>query len=279
MQLININAFTHPLGNRIDLNWEFPGEATHPGIRVMRREGTHPVSPRDGVLVDEGIGLQSVTDSSLKAETVYYYSMFPYKNDPPEFAIDVNNRTSALATANYNSTGQLYELLPGIYHRYDTNVPGQNSTGLSDSDKTRGQLHRFLDLPGSQFDLFYSCAKAMLDMYNVDRIDGQLLSLLAQWIGWQTDYGLEYETQRNDLKNAPHVYRTIGLNPTVEATIKRVTGWNYCRVKEFVHNVFLSNKPERYNIWLKSFDGSTESREPLSLDFAYEGRPSIVKDN
>ena len=53
-------------------------------------------------------------------------------------------------------------------------------------DTQRGQLRRFLDLPGGQLDQLYSFAKALLDLYNLDKADGRLLPLLAYWIGWQT---------------------------------------------------------------------------------------------
>ena len=225
-------------------------------------------------------GLTYVIDQSLQGEKVYYYTLFPHKGDPPEYQIDPHNRTSAMATAPYNMAGQMYELLPIIYHRYDTVPPKMIPDRLSEEDKQRGQLRRFLDLPGSQLDLLYSFAKAMLEFHNFNKVDGRLLPLLAQWIGWKTDYSLEIQAQRNEIKNAPAIYKTIGLIPTVEATVKRISGWE-SRTKEFVHNVFLSNRPERLNIWAHQRSSSgewSEPSEPLSLDFAYEGRPTAVRD-
>ncbi len=264
MRLKNITATPNPSGNRIDLKWENPDPEQYPGVRVVRREATHPTLPEDGVLVVEGNGLNSALDEKLKGETTYYYTLFPFKGEPPEYQLDRHNRISAMATSPNNTTGQMYDLLPGIYHRYDT----------------KRQLRSFLDLPGSQLDQLYSFAKAMLDMHNFDRIDGRMLPLLAQWIGWKTDYSLEIESQRNEIRNAPSVYKTIGIIPTVEATVKRITGWD-SRTKEFVHNVFLSNRPERLNLWVRQRSSAgewSEPAEPLSLDFAYEGRPAIVRD-
>ena len=42
MRLLNITARAHPAGNRIDLSWSNPNPATFPGVRVVRREDTHP---------------------------------------------------------------------------------------------------------------------------------------------------------------------------------------------------------------------------------------------
>lgn len=291
MRLEKITARPRPTGNRIDLTWINPELVQFPGVRVMRREDTHPISPTDGIVVAEGVGLHyavnekgeglyHAVDENLKGETVYYYTLFPYQGDPPEYQIDLHNRASAMATAPYNRAGQMMELLPAIYHRYDTVLPKPPFPGeMSEEDKQRGQLRRFLDLPGSQLDQLYSFARAMLNLYNLDQVDGRLLPLLAQWIGWNTDFTLEVAGQRNELRNAPAWYKTIGIIPTVEATIKRLSGWE-SRTKEFVHNVFLSNQPERLNLWELQRDSSgawSQPIAPLSLNFAYEGRPAAVR--
>jgi hypothetical protein len=114
----------------------------------------------------------------------------------------------------------------------------------------------------------------------VEKVDSRLLLLLAQWIGWQIDNRLETDAQRNDIRNAPHLYECIGLIPTVEATVKRLVGWE-SRTKEFVHNVFRSNQPERFNLWVREQNTAgtwSTPTAPLSLDFAYEGRPAAVRD-
>ena len=280
MRLQDITATPHPLGNRIDLAWVNPDPDQYPGVRVVRREGTHPTSPEDGVLVAEGEGLQQAADVALKGETMYYYALFPYQGDPPEYQVDRHNRTAAMATAPYDMAGRMYDLLPGIYHRYDTALPSSVPEGMPEEDEDKGQLRRFLDLPGSQLDQIYSFARAMLDLYDIDAVDGRLLPLLAQWIGWETDYRQEIDTQRNEVRSAPYVYQRIGLIPTLESTVKRIIGWE-SRTKEFVHNIFRSNCPERLNIWVRQRDVAgewSEPTEPLSLDFAYEGRPTAVHD-
>ena len=56
MRFLNIVATPHPSGNRIDLSWVHPNPTQFPGVRVVRREGTYPLSPtptspRQGVVV------------------------------------------------------------------------------------------------------------------------------------------------------------------------------------------------------------------------------------
>lgn len=280
-RLHKISAKAHPFGNRIDLSWENPDTTQFPGVRIVRRKGSYPTSPDDGILLAEGEGLLSASDTMLRSETVYYYALFPYKNAPPEYEINRKNRVSAMATGPYNQAEQMYDLLPGIYHRYDTALPLDIPPDLLEDDKKRGQLRRFLDLPGAQLDQLLSLAKTIPDFTDIQNVDGALLPLLAKWIAWRTDNRLEYEGQRNELRDAVSVYRTIGLIPSVEATVKRILGWE-SRAKEFVHNVSRTNQAERLNIWSKrerSASDWSSAIEPFSLGFAYDGRPATVIDS
>jgi phage tail-like protein len=298
MRLLQISAQPHTAGNRIDLTFAHPNPAQFPGVRIVRREGTHPTSPlpaspRQGIVVadtnpaaaalskiDVGAdGLYRATDNSLKGETVYYYSLFPYSGSPPAYDIDLHNRIAAMATAPHAMAEQMAELLPPLYHRYDLAFP--NPDAVASGDRNKGQLRRFLALPGGELDLVYSFARSILNLHDPDKVDGRLLPLLAQWIGWPTDFRLEMAAQRQEIRNAPHLYKTIGLIPTIEATVRRSLGVE-SRTKEFVHNVFRSNQPERLNLWMRQRNtGSATfpaSAAPLSLDFAYEGRPALVRD-
>lgn len=282
MRLKSLRATPHPAGNRIDLQWINPDPLRYPGICLVRRTGTHPVSPQDGVIVAAGEDLvptinaqgepcYDVTDAPLQGETVYYYSWFPYHGTPPVYDVDRANRATAMATSPYGMAAQLYSLLPAIYHRYDTALAAADAAG---------PLRRFLDIPGSQLDQLRSFAGALLHLYDRQHVDGRLLPLLAQWIGWHTDYRLEIDAQRNEIRSAPYLYQTIGITAAIEATVKRVLGWE-SRAKEFVHNVCLSNTPERLNLWAHQRHGDgtwSLAQQPLSLDGAYDGRPAMVDD-
>jgi hypothetical protein len=220
----------------------------------------------------------SVIDNNLKGETVYYYTLFLFRGNPREYKFDPHNRVSAMASDQYNFAGQMMDLLPAIYHRYDTVLPKNIPPLMLEEDKQKGQLRRFLDLPGCELDLIRSLAEAMLNLYNLDRVDGRLLDLLAQWIGWKTNYKWEIAAQRNEIKNAPFIYQRVGIIHAIEATVKRTIGWE-SRTKEFVYNVFISNNPEKLTLWIKERKSSTwsETKDPLSIDWAFEGRPSAVR--
>ncbi len=282
MQLLKLKAIPHPNGNRIDLSWEFPEDAACVKVRVLRHPERYPQIDEHSLLVVEDDNLRSVSDTeSLKAGQVYYYAIITKLPDGP-YSLEPANRIAAMATGPFDMAGQMYDLLPGIYKRYDASSlpqPEQYPT-LSEADRQRGQLRRFLSLPGGQLDQLYSFAQAALLLHEPERVDGRLLPLLAEWIGWRTDYRQDFQVQRNEVRRAPYIQETIGTLPNVEATVKRLIQWD-CRAKEFVNNIFVTNQPERLNLWVMRLNGQTapSPAELLSLDFAYEGRPSAIVSN
>jgi hypothetical protein len=279
MPLEGIAATPHPSGHRIDLRWAYPPSPAYAGVRVVRKAVTHPRTPDDGALVIEGDGLTQATDEGLPGEVVFYYALFPYQGSPPAYEVHRANRAVAMATARYDFSGLMSELLPRIYHRYDTARPRAPSPDMALADRERGQLRRFLDLPGGQLDVLYSFLRSLLGAHDVDVVDGRLLPLLADWIGWRTDQSRELDEQRREVRQAPSVYATVGIVPTVEATVKRLTGWE-TRSKEFVHNVFASNRPELLNLWEQRETSPgvwTEPTEPLSLIGAFDGRVVVAR--
>jgi len=278
VRLANITATAHWDGNRIDLSWTNPAPAQAPGVRVVRRAGTHPTGPDDGVVVVHGTGITSASDTGLQGETVYYYTLFPFSGSPPQYDPDPHNQTSAMAIAPYDFAGQLYAMLPAVYRRYDAERTPAPGTGLP-SDRDSGELRRFLDLPGGELDRLYSFTRAALAFVNLDRVDGRLLPLLADWIGWRTNYGLPVGAQRNEIRFARSIYQTIGGVATLDATAARITGWAN-RTKEFVHNVARTNQPERLNLWsaLRSISGTFSDPALASVNFAYDGRPAVVRE-
>ncbi|AQA23937.1 hypothetical protein BTZ20_0514 [Rhodococcus sp. MTM3W5.2] len=262
MQLRALTATADPAGNRITLAWENPEPLAFTGIRVMRRTSRYPDSPTDGTLVTQGAGLTGALDIGLRGETTYYYALFPFSGGPPVFDIDPRNRVAALATSPFGYAGQMYDLLPALYRRYDT----------------LGALRRLLDLPGGQLDQVRSLAQALLHQHDVDQVDGALLPLLAQWINWPLDVSVDLAAQRDELRAAPAVYRVVGLVPTLEATVKRILG-RESKTKEYAANVAHSNSPQRHNIWARHRTGVTWTMPaaPLSLDFGYQGRPAAAR--
>jgi phage tail-like protein len=276
MRLSSLAATPHPDGHRVVLTWANPLPAEWPAVRVVRREGTHPQSPADGVVVLDGAPDLVGTDAAgatlhrledgdgLRGGAVYYYALFPARGDPPELSADRANRVASLSAARHGMAAEMYALLPAIYGRYDAGAE---------------PLRRFLQIPGGQLDVLWSYAAALLDAHDPDRVEGGLLPLLAEWIGWKTDQRLELSRQRSEVRAAPALYGRIGRVPAVAATVRRISGWE-SRTKEFVHNVQRSNQPPRLNLWARLLPGAGAPGPEtlLSMDYAFDGRPSAVVD-
>ncbi|HKQ05860.1 MAG TPA: hypothetical protein VJ464_12060 [Blastocatellia bacterium] len=280
MQVSDFKAEPNPRGGQIDLSWTTPAEAGFKGVKVLRREFTLPLLTdinTDKQILDDSTTPRGqvgrFSDRHLKGETVYYYAIVAYDNlanlSPPVFA-------SAMATTAYQTAAELYDDLPELYRRYDTLLPPATAA-LDAADKDKGQLRRLIEMFGLQFDLLRSFAGGMRDASSVERIDGELLPLLAKWIGWQSDYTLPLDKQRNEIKYAPYFYKTTGIAANLRATLNRLTTWD-AQVKEFVHNVFLSNAAEQLTIYERERRGNRwQPAKLVSLDVAYEGRPAVSR--
>ena len=293
MQVRDFKAESNSRGGRIDLSWinptakEFPGFT---GVRILRRESTQPETANQGGQTTPVAPTQIVFDSGpatagasgffsddndhngLKGETVYYYAAVAYSAtqvSPPVFA-------AALATTPYQTADELYRQLPGFYKQFDTVTP-PNAPGLDPAAIEKGQLRRSAEMFGEQFDLLRSYARAMRDFQRIDSADGTLLPLLAEWIGWQNDFTLSHAKQRNEIGYASHFHRTTGIAANLRATINRLTTWD-AQIKEFVHNIFLTNAPEQLIIKERErINTNWQAEKLVTTDIAYEGRPAATR--
>lgn len=282
MKVANLKAEPNSRGGQIDLVWSNPDAAEFSGVKILRREASYPELPADlgssVVIHDEpaastpGGAVGRFSDTGLKSETVYYYAVAAYDASPAYFPAFV----SAMATGAYQSAETMYSNLPALYQRFDSLLP-PDAPSLDASSRNSGQLRRLIEMFGEQFDLLRSFASGTRYFSSIDRIDGELLPLRAGWIGWQTDFASPLHKQRNEIKYAPSYYRTTGIVANLRATLNRLTTWDP-QVKEFVHNIFLSNAAEQLTIHETERAGGTWLPTNLvTLDVAYEGRPAALQ--
>jgi Phage tail protein (Tail_P2_I) len=282
MRLLNVSARAHPEGNRVDLAWVNPTPIPDGyRLQIVRRLGGYPTTPEDGTVITPPADAITHSDGDLHGETMYYYTFFPSSNTT-QAQLDPHNRAAAMATSPYGLGGLMYGLLPEIYRRYDiATVLSSDDTArqhLDPDDQDCGLLRRFLDLPGGQLDQLYSLARAALRLHDVAELDGALLPLLAQWIGWRTDHSATLAAQRNEIRFAPALYRRTGTAAAVVATTSRLTR-RPCRIKEYVHNVARTNAPARLNLWTlaRAEGGAWGTPQLLSVNFAYDGAATAVR--
>jgi hypothetical protein len=262
MILKELKATPDPRGNKINLSWEYPDANRCSGVLIFRTTGQYLIKSEIdkniqnaitsavsdfNLLCDYSLMSSYSDDKNLKAEEWYYYLLVPFTDmntagkktlnsevteDVAIYYSDFGNRVCAPATTAYCTSDTMFKSLPGIYHRYDRN---------KDSDYQAGSLQKYLNIFGSQMDLLRSMAAILLHTKNVNRIPGN-------WIGWQPNFTSSYNFQRNEIRNAPEMFQTIGLIPNLQALVNRVTNCK-TEVKEFANNVFITNDPVCTTIW------------------------------
>lgn len=212
-----------------------------------------------------------VEDQGLEQGVVYYYGVWAPATGIYPFSTERDWRASAMATGRFDASERLYGLLPSVHPYFDEPNP---------EDRGQGQLRRFLSVFGAALDQTRGLAEGLQRRHDVREVHADALPQLARWIGWEPDMTADELILRNDILQAPEIFRTVGTVPNLRAVINRVTGWD-CKIKEFVNNVFLSNAPESirlWEIWTSRFDGSLWS-EPAyqTRTDGFDGHPLVIE--
>lgn len=211
----------------------------------------------------------TLRDAGLEPGVDYYYALFDLALAEPRVGWAV-----ALATRDYDSPRRLFRRLPGAYQRLDEPDPAQ-PTGAE------GPLRRFMVPIGHTLDAARSSAEGLRDRHDAFTARADLLQPLARMIGWAPDLAAPVDTQRRDVLFAPEVFDGVGTTPNVQALVNRVTAWP-CRVKEFVHNVFLTNAVEEirlWELWQVAHDGTGWGPPaPVTLTEGVDARPAAALD-
>ena len=278
----DVQALPHLRGSRIDLTWTLPPSSDFEagrrlgGIKVVRRERTFPRDDDDGVVVYDDAPVNGIADAGLSPQHTYYYTVFAVEENEPGVPPPINRvywsgrsaQVAALATTDYGSTTQLYSLLPGIHRVHDPDLTDLDLQRIADVDpklaaalatlpadiRRKGQLRRFVRAAGSPLDLMRSMAEALRQLHDVDEAPSVFLPMLAHWVGWDVDETLPVYEQRNEVKFAPHLYRTVGTVDSLRRLVTRYTGW-YTRAAEMDQALVRSNQPAQLNVYASAESG------------------------
>ncbi|MGH2933888.1 MAG: phage tail protein [Gaiellaceae bacterium] len=278
--IADVRAVPHLRGGRIDLKWSLPPNTDYDpgrrlgGVVVVRRERTFPRDPSDGVVVYDGAPVAAVSDATATSQHTYYYTVYAVEEDepgsppqPPIWRADAGAQAWALSTTDFGSTAKLYALLPGVHQARDAGLDDAALERLALDDPSlatalaalppdihgTGQLRRFLRAAAAPLDLIRSSAEALRDLHDVDVAPPQFLPLLASWLGWEIDGTLPVHEQRNEVKFAPRLYRTVGTVDSLRRLVTRYTGW-YTRAAEMEQALVRSNQPPQLNLFAAAAD-------------------------
>lgn len=203
------------------------------------------INLEEGVNPDSGDWTRQVRviDRALVPEQIYYYRLYVKHNDVTQGTVFYSSQhhwtTEAMASADYDFSNQLYRQLPAVHQVYDEPDAG---------DKGQGQLRRYLSLAGATLDHSRSLAELLRHRHDSHRVYSKALPGLAKMIGWQPDVTSDAQLLRKDILDAPAIYRSVGTLANLRSMVNRVTDWD-CTIKEFVHNIFLTNAVEQIHLW------------------------------
>ena len=157
MILRAITAVAHPEGNRIDCPGPTPTRSNTLSSGSSAARAATPAA-RTTAWSSSTSRTGSLSRHRAARRDRPLLRPVPATGTPPVDDVDPHNRASATALSPYGFAGMLYDLLPSIYRRYDAaRLPAPGSVLPDDAGK--GQLRRFLDLPGGELDRLYSLAR------------------------------------------------------------------------------------------------------------------------
>jgi len=284
-------ALPRLLGREIELSWTNPPVSAFGGdfllgVRVVRRERTFPLLPDDGDVVHDETGpvIDRLVDTRRTPLTRYYYTVFAY--DGTDFHAGDGSRASALATDDHGLAETLYRLLPAVHQRDDVALRPDEIRALPPAVQEglrvlppelrgRGQLRRFLAAATAPLALLRSTAEALPQLHDVDRVPPDFLPLLAAFLDWRTDRTLPVFAQRNEVRAAPRLYRTVGSVPNLRSIVTRYTGFK-SRIVEYGEHIARSTHAPAQNIFALRLDDPTSESTLVTLDGAARGRLAVV---
>jgi hypothetical protein len=205
-------------------------------ISIVRQEFSIPALGGDPL--SHRATVQFLDRQNLQPGTVYYYTAF--FGPPGNTVFSQGSQASALTPGPHGHAQ--FTALPQIHQQLDTTLP--EPVTVARADQSKGQLQRLMEVFDAQADLLQSDIEGLQDLHNIRRADSRLIPHLAQLIGWHLRDNLDEDGQRNELRYAPEVYKTVGTIPTIQAILNRLTGWK-AEVREFAYNVLVSFDPDR----------------------------------
>jgi phage tail-like protein len=259
-----LRAVPRLVGREIELTWSNPPVSAFDGgfllgTRVVRRERTFPLAPNDGVVVhpESAPVVDRLVDTGLTPLTRYYYTVFAH--DGAGFHAGDGSRASALATDDHDLAETLYRLLPAVHQRDDVPLRRDEIQALAPAVQEglralppplrgAGQLRRFLAAATAPLALMRSTAEALRQLHDVDRVPPEYLPLLAAFLDWRTDQTQPVYFQRNEVRAAPQLYRTVGSVPNLRSIVTRYSGWQI-KIAEYAQHIARSTDAPRQNVF------------------------------
>jgi hypothetical protein len=232
-------AWVDPVGN-----WS--------NLKLVRNSYGFPVNAYDGVQllnVFNGSDPTTFIDTfDLVTERYYYYSIFVYETN--QFKWVRAGDVIGLSVENYNNQQRLYEYLPDAYKL--------STIYTIDNSLVNTELQGFLNIFGFQLDYIQTVTHLLVNRYNTERVNGNLIPLLLKQFGLEYEQNIGYQQSRILVRDALQLYQEKGSAQGLREYIKAFSGWALPKPIAGTPNPPINGITINHNLMLDYNDSSFE---------------------
>jgi hypothetical protein len=232
-------AWVDPVGN-----WS--------NLKLVRNSYGFPVNAYDGVQllnVFNGSDPTTFIDTfDLVPERYYYYSIFVYETN--QFKWVRAGDVIGLSVENYNNQQRLYEYLPDAYKL--------STIYTIDNSLVNTELQGFLNIFGFQLDYIQTVTHLLVNRYNTERVNGNLIPLLLKQFGFEYEQNIGYQQSRILVRDALQLYQEKGSAQGLREYIKAFSGWALPKPIAGTPNPTINGITINHNLMLDYNDSSFE---------------------
>lgn len=234
----------------IQLNWVDPS-GNWSKLKLVRNSYGFPTSPYDGiVLVNVFNGSDPTTfddNFDLKEGAFYYYSIFVYEVNSYTWVRSAN--ILGLSVKNFGNGPKMFNYLPEAYKI----LSNYSLTSVENED-----LKGFLNLFGFQLDYAQTLTELLIDRYDVEKVNGDLLPLLLNEFGLEYEPEIGYQQSRVLVRDAVQLYKEKGTLQGLKEYIKAFSSYALASAVAGVPNPAVEGIVIGHNLLLDYNDSSFE---------------------
>ena len=234
----------------IQLDWVNPS-GNWSKLRLVRNSYGFPTSPYDGIsLVDVYQGSDPTTfiDSvDIKEGAFYYYSVFVYQVVSYTWVRSAN--IIGTSVKNFGNGNKMFEYLPEVY---------KTASLYSVDGNENQQLKSFLNLFGFQLDYAQTITELLIDRYDVQKVNGNLIPLLLNQFGLDYEPEIGLQQSRILVRDAIQLYKEKGTLQGLKEYIKAFSGYALTAAVSGVENPATEGIIIGHNLMLDYNDSSFE---------------------
>ena len=210
----------------IVLKWTSPA-GNWSKLRLVRNPYGYPTTPFDGITLLDSAYIDDpneIIDSyDLVEGAYYYYSLFVYEIN--QYTWVKTGQVEGLSVKRFGNDSRLWDYTPDVYKlpTVSTYVPIKNEAG---EDIQNDQLRRFLNLFGFWFDQAQTTVDLLINRYDVQKVNAQLLPLMLKQFGLSYEEEIGAQQARVLLRDATQLQKEKGSLQGLKEYIKSFTGYS-----------------------------------------------------